>query len=473
MGNWMTETTKKILLLLTTIFMVLGITTACTPPALSGVPTTHLVPIETATHTHAATTIPTRTLALTQTSSPTSAPTSTPTPTPTQTPQAIILVDTVSEVGYNLPLTIQHVSETEATLFFELATPAGGGLLYWSLAEPDHISLVPFSADMARHQVRLEGLIPGADYQAIVGLSTGENLYQSPNFRGKDWGLVNFHTLKEGAPLRIGVIGDSGLGEESTLELAEQMASHDLDFVLHTGDVVYLMNNHPNPFEAYAEKYYEPLAPLLHEMPIYPVVGNHDIEWATLWEGKPFYYYAFPPFITSTYSPSDFNGQNQWYAVASGNLQFLMLDTQTLFGEAGLVEQTTWLEERLADERFEFTIPVFHVPPYSSGPHAAEGLVVEQVWGQLFKADQIPVVFSGHEHFYERLEADGIRYLISGGGCSVLYNMVEKHPQSNVFVKEMHFVLVELFADHIEISVITETGELLDQVNISLNSPSS
>ncbi|MFC1922474.1 metallophosphoesterase family protein [Chloroflexota bacterium] len=469
----MTETTNKILLLLTTIFMVLGITTACTPLTPSSVPATHLLPIETATHAHTSTTIPTRTLAPTQTPSPTSAPTSTPTPTPTQTPQAIILADTVSEVGYNLPLTIQHVNETEATLFFELETPADGGLLYWLAAEPNQISVIPFSVDMARHQVRLEGLIPGAEYQSAVGLSAGENQYVAPNFRGREWGMVNFRTLEEGEPLRIGVIGDSGLGEGSTLALAEQMASQDLDFVLHTGDVVYLMNNHPDPFEAYAEKYYEPLAPLLHEMPIYPVVGNHDIEWATLWEGKPFYYYAFPPFITSTYPPSDFNGQNQWYAVASGKLQFLMLDTQTLFGEAGLVEQTAWLEERLADERFEFTIPVFHVPPYSSGPHAAEGLVVEQVLGQLFKADQIPIVFSGHEHFYERLEADGIRYLISGGGCSVLYNMVEKHPQSNVFVNEMHFVLVELFADRIEISAITEAGELLDQVNIPLNSPGS
>ncbi len=368
----MTVTTKKILLLLTTIFMIQGITTACTPLAPTGLPNTHLVQIETATQAHTVTTVPTRTLAPTQTPSPTSAPTSTPTPKPTQTQQSIILADTLSEVGYNLPLTIQHVSETGATLFFELETPADGGLLYWSSAEPDQISVVPISADVDRHQVRLEGLIPGAQYQAVVGLSVGGNLYQSPNFRGREWGLVNFHTLGGEEPLRIGVIGDSGLGEQSTLALAEQMASQDLDFVLHTGDVVYLMNNHPDPFEAYAEKYYEPLAPLLHEMPIYPVVGNHDIERATLWEGKPFYYYAFPPFITPTYSPSDFNGQNQWYAVAFGPLQFLMLDTQTLFGEAGLAEQTAWLEDRLADERFEFTIPVFHVPPYSSGPHAAE-----------------------------------------------------------------------------------------------------
>ncbi len=80
-------------------------------------------------------------------------------------------------------------------------------------------------------------------------------------------------------------------------------------------------------------------------------------------------------------------------------------------------------------------------------------------------------MFSGHEHFYERLETDGISYLISGGGCSVLYNMVEQHSQSQVFARQMHFVLMEIYTDRIEISAITEAGELLDQVNIPLESP--
>ena len=63
--------------------------------------------------------------------------------------------------------------------------------------------------------------------------------------------------------------------------------------------------------------------------------------------------------------------------------------------------------------------------------------------------------------------------MMSGGVYSVLYNMVEQHPQSQVFFREMHFVLMEIFADGIEISIITEAGELLDQINIPLESPGS
>jgi predicted phosphodiesterase len=471
----MIEKNKKSLLLLAAVFLVLIGTTACLPLAPTVVPTTHLVPEETATHPPIVTTANTVTTVPTATLLPTQAPSPTPTLSPslTQTPPAVIIADTFSEVGYNLPLTIQHVSETEATLFFELETPADGSMLYWPAAHPDQIAVVPFSPDETRHQVRLEGLLPGNQYQAVVGLSAEGDLYQPPNFRGLDWGSVNLNTPGGEEPLRIGVIGDSGLGESSTLALAEQMAAHDLDFVLHTGDVVYLMKDHSDPFEAYAEKYYQPLAPLLHMLPIYTVVGNHDIEPATLWEDQPFYYYAFPPFLTPTFPTSDFNGKNQWYAIAFGRIQFLMLDTQTLFGEDGLAEQTLWLEERLADERFDFTIPVFHVPPFSSGPHSDEGPIVEQLWGHLFKPDQIPVVFSGHEHFYERLEVDGITYVISGGGTSILYNKVEQHSHSQVYARQMHFVLIEIYTGRIEIKAITEAGELLDQFDIPLESPDS
>lgn len=360
------------------------------------------------------------------------------------------------------------MSDTSVSLFFELEIPTEGVFQYWASGDENQAGIIPFSADKIRHQITVDGLIPGTDYQAVVGLSAGDNLYHPPHYRGRDWGLVNFHTLGKEEPLRIGVIGDSGLGEESTHELAEQMASQDLDFVLHTGDVVYFMNQHPDPFEAYAEKYYHPFGPLLHNLPVYPVVGNHDIEPATLWEGRPFYYHAFPAFNTTVFPPSDFNGQNQWYAISVGRFQFLMLDTQTIFGEGGQAEQTAWLEDRLRDERFDFTIPVFHVPPFSSGPHADEGLIVEQIWGHLFRSDQIPVVLSGHEHFYERLEVDDITYLISGGGTSVLYNLVEEHPDSQVFARRMHFVLMEVYTDLISISTIGGGGELLDQFDIPL-----
>lgn len=439
-------------------------TTACTSPTITAAPTTLPEEIE-GTYPppeRAKTPSPSLAPALTHT------PTSTPSTTLTQTPEPIRIGETLSEVAYNLPLTIRHLTETSATMFFELDTPSEGILLYWPSGEEDQQSLIPFSTTETRHLLTLKGLAPGTEYQAVVGISAGPDLYRQPHFMEGEWGTVKFHTASDKLPLRVGVIGDSGLGEQSTLELTEQMAAHDLDFVLHTGDVVYLMGSHPTPFEAYGLKYYATFAPLLHEMPVYPVVGNHELDRETLWQGTPFYYYAFPPFSVPGFEASDYYGRSQWYAVAYGQVQFLLLDTQTFFGEDGRIEQDAWLEERLADDRFDYTIPVFHVPPYSSGPHASEGPVVRQSWVPLFAGANVPVVFSGHDHFYERLSAEDITYIVSGGGSSTLYNIEERRPESQIFSRRMHFVLMEIYEDRIELSAIAPDGEIFDRVTIPL-----
>jgi hypothetical protein len=95
--------------------------------------------------------------------------------------------------------------------------------------------------------------------------------------------------------------------------------------------------------------------------------------------------------------------------------------------------------------------------------------VVRYSWGALFTEANVPVVFSGHDHFYERLHAEGITYIVSGGGCSVLYDRVELLPESQVFARWMHFVLMEVYEDRIELQAIALDGEILDQVTILLS----
>lgn len=445
----MSKSIKK-LLSWSTIALVLFISVACTSSQPTATPTTLAEQV--------------------RMSSPTPAPSRTHTPTSTPLPEPTAVGEPLSSVGYHLPLTIRHVTQTSATLFFELDTPSEGVLLYWSPGEEDRQSPIPFSTAETRHQITLEGLAPGTAYQAVVKLAVGSDLYRQPHFMDREWGVVDFHTASDQWPLRVGVVGDSGLGEKVTLELAERMAACDLDFVLHTGDVVYLMGRHPTPFHAYAKKYYAPLAPLLRQVPVYPVVANHDWDREAIWQGAPFYYHAFPPFAVPGFVASDQEGQNRWYAVAYGRFQFLLLDTQALFGADGRAEQDAWLKERLTDERFDYTIPVFHVPPYSNGPHVSEGPVVRQAWEPLFEEANVPVVFSGHDHFYERLSVGDITYIVSGGGCTYLYNFDEPLPEIQSSAKQMHFVLMEIYADRIELEAIARDGESLDQVSIPLKS---
>jgi predicted phosphodiesterase len=387
-------------------------------------------------------------------------PTLTPSPTP------IALGGLSTTISYTLPLTVRHVTDTSATLFFELSAPSEGVLLY-EPAEGSQRAVTLNPSDVTQ-QIVLEGLMPGTAYRARVGLGGG-GTFKEPGFREQAWGPVSFHTQSATEPLRIGVIGDSGFGQQVTYDLATQMAALDLDFVLHTGDVVYSIEQNTNPYEAYALKYYLPFAPLLQTMPVYTVVGNHDVEQEAMYQGTPFIYHAFPSFVDARFSAPNTGGLNQWYAMAYGNIQFLMLDTQTFFNEPGRAEQTAWLSERLADARFAYSIPVFHVPPFSSGLHPHDGAALRTEWLPLFEASRVPLALSGHDHNYERLTAGGTTYIISGGGTTVIYDQSITLPESMFFIKKTHFVLLEIYSDRIDLQAVALGGEVLDQTTIPLS----
>jgi predicted phosphodiesterase len=436
-----------------TLALAVGLA-ACASPAVTPTPVLPIVESSTLPPSEAPNTTP----------SPALTSTATQQPTVTPFPEAV----PSTEITYAIPPTAQHVTETGATIFFELSAPAAGQLLYRAQTDPADGGAVPLDPENTRQIITLEGLTPGQRYDYVIRLGADGAPLGEPTFDGSLWGPTSFHTPPYKEPLRFGVIGDSGFGEEVTFRLGELMAASDLDFVIHVGDVVYRIAENASPFEAYALKYYTPFAPVLREMPIYPVVGNHDVEAAAFWGETPFYYYVFPPFPDSAFAPSDYDGRRQWVAFAVADIQFVLLDTQTFFGEAGGVEQDAWLADRLADERFRLTIPVCHVPVYSSGPHAGDAAVVRANWAGLFEAAHAPLVLSGHDHDYERLSVNGVTYIVSGGGSTALYTLDSPHPGSQFFATLSHFVLVEVYPSVILLSAIGADGVLIDQANIPL-----
>ena len=374
------------------------------------------------------------------------------------------------EGAFLLPLTIRHLTEERAVLFFELQEPAGGYLLYQQIQpEVGNTRAIPLASGETRHLLTLEGLTPGSEYLALVGLVEAGGGLRQPLFQGEGWGEVRIRTLSGEGPLRVGVFGDASFGDPATGALVQEMAGRALDFVIHTGDVVAEIHENSGPPEAYALKYYQTLSALLHRMPVYTVIGNHDYDAAARWQDSVFYYYAFPPFPDPLFGDPPQPGKNQYYAFAAGGVQFLMLDTQVIFGQEGRQAQQDWLAERLADPRFRASIPVFHVPPFFSGSvHPGDQLPVRQSWHPLFVSAAAPLALSGHSHHYERLSVDGITYIVTGGGSSILYAPGEMQAQSQLFARRTHFVLLEIHPDRIELSAIDREGELFDQVAVPL-----
>ena len=407
------------------------------------------------------------------------APSGKPSIHPTQTPQTATAVPQlidfdealrVGEVAYVFPLTIRHVTEARAVLFFELASPTDGLLFYEVVSnENGETFSVPISSEETRHLVNIEGLTAGTTYRVRIVLEGKDGIYEQPAFNGESWGDVEFRTMSENAQLRFGVFGDASFGDQATADLVKEMTQHDLDFVIHTGDVVVEIAENPSPQEAYALKFFQTLSPLLHKMPVYTVIGNHDHDPAARWEDSFYYYYAFPPFQDSKINNSLVPGGNQFYAFAQQDVQFLMLDSQVWFRETDRDAQNDFIRERLADTRFRFTIPVFHVPPFFSGSaHPEDQLPIRQHWHPIFEEAGAPLVFSGHSHHYERLEADGITYIVSGGGSAVLYAAGDFLEESQVYGRRTHFVLLDIYPDRIDLQAIDRFGDVFDSLSLSM-----
>jgi len=391
---------------------------------------------------------------------------------PQPSPPAVDYFDSeypAGSINFAIPLTLRHVGADRAVLFFELDEPSEGRLVYKSQTldsyEGGEIQLDP---EETRHLIELEGLTPGADYAAKVLLGNEEDGFSEPLFLDESWGVVEFGTITAGEPLRVGVIGDASFGDQATEQLVELMADYNLDFVLNTGDVVYEADS-ADLYASYSEKFFQPFKPLLKNGPVYTVMGNHDYDRAVMWQEAPFYDHAFPPFEDPAFGyPAERRG-NQFYGLAFGDLQFLMLDSQAIFGAGGREVQDAWMKDRLADPRYRYTIPVFHVSPYSSSiVHPDDGDPVRLSWNYLFEAARVPLVFSGHFHHYERLSANGITYIVSGGGSSTLYAQGGPLQESHLYVPRTHFVLLEIYPDRIELGAIAKEGDTFDRATIML-----
>ena len=397
-------------------------------------------------------------------------PTATSTPTPG--PGTFFDNDQFSEAGYLLPLTVQYISDDEAILYFELEIPAPGYVLYRQESVPiSDASFIPLDSGESVHLLTLDGLEPDSVYQLDIGLEGENGVLYPPAFRGEAWDTISTHTLPENPErLRIASIGDAGFGEEITHQLISMIADEELDFVFYTGDVVTNMwEEAGDPFLSYWLKYYQNFRPVLEKMTIYPVPGNHEYDYAARWQDLPFYFHAFPAHPGIAPGQQGFDGNRHWYALELGDIQFLMLDSETIYGAPGREEMQAWLEERLKDDRFSVTIPVHHIPPFTSGIYTEEGIPFQQLWHPLYVEAGVPLVLSGHDHNYQRLLVDGITYMVSGGGSSITYAIDELLPQNQFARRISHYLILEVRPDALELWATSYKGEQIDHVIIPLD----
>ena len=123
-----------------------------------------------------------------------------------------------------------------------------------------------------------------------------------------------------------------------------------------------------------------------------------------------------------------------------------------------------WLNHELDQSDSEWKIALLHHPLYTSGRY---GLVARGIRFGLESAllsGGVDVVFSGHEHIYERSELQkGILYFISGGAGSLRAGDAKPSPQiAKSFDTDYHFMLIEITNEGLFFQAIDRKGNTVD-----------
>ena len=248
-------------------------------------------------------------------------------------------------------------------------------------------------------------------------------------------------------PVRFAVIGDMGTGSRRQLETARRMwtehARFPFTFVLTVGDNLYGRED-PSDIE---RKFIVPYKPIIDAgIPFFASLGNHDERTQTL----------YPLF--------NMNGK-PYYTFTRGPAQFFALDS-TLMTQV----QLRWLEEELKRSTVDWKIAYFHHPIYSSGLRHGPTLVLRSALEPILATFGVQVVFTGHEHFYERLNPRyGVQPFITGSGGQLRRDgirdasieMAAGYDQDNVFL------LAEIAGDTLRFEAVSRLGAVVDSGTIA------
>ena len=238
--------------------------------------------------------------------------------------------------------------------------------------------------------------------------------------------------------VKFAAIGDNGTGSSEQTQVGAQMvksrASFPFDFVIMLGDNMYGSTD-------FVKKFEQPYAALLTAgVKFQASLGNHD------------------DLTQINYGNFNMNGQ-RYYSFVRGNARFLALDSTNMDDK-----QLAWVDASLRDAREEWKICYFHHPLYSNADRHGSQVDLRVRLEPILVKHHVDVVFSGHDHVYERLKPQkGITYFVSGAGGQLRRgNMSPTDQTAAYFDQDRSFMLIEIAGSELHFRSVSRTGSVVD-----------
>ena len=254
--------------------------------------------------------------------------------------------------------------------------------------------------------------------------------------------------------LKFAILGDFGTGGREQYQVGEQMARlHQrfaFELVLTVGDNLY-GSERPQDFRKKFEIPYK--AVLDAGVKFYASLGNHDDSRT---QG------AYPAF----------NMRGKRYYSVKGpeqSVRFFALDSTY-----PSPDQIKWISEALKESGEDWKIAFCHHPPYSSGSRHGSDLPLRKAVEPIFVQHNVSVVFTGHDHFYERIKPQqDVVYFVAGSGGKLAKGDIDRRSPltAKAFDTDFAFMAAEIFGDGMTFNAISRAGIVVDSGVITRRRP--
>jgi 3',5'-cyclic AMP phosphodiesterase CpdA len=250
----------------------------------------------------------------------------------------------------------------------------------------------------------------------------------------------------------VAAVGDFGTGGDMQRAVAGQMCGARktlrFDRVVTTGDNVYDSGD-PDDF---ALKFFEPFECLFDAgVQFRAVLGNHDVQTAG---------------GAAEISEPRFGLLGRYYSWKQGELQFVMLDSNTLDSA-----QMTWARRTLKrSSGASWTVVVLHHPVHSGGAGHGSTPGLDAKLAPMFETNGVDLVLQGHDHVYSRGRTGGVTYVVTGGGGAALYGCADPLPRPvKMCASEHHFVELRASRARLVLTAVTPDGGMIERIRVRRN----
>jgi 3',5'-cyclic AMP phosphodiesterase CpdA len=254
-------------------------------------------------------------------------------------------------------------------------------------------------------------------------------------------------------PIKFLAYGDNRTDESAHAAVVRAMMARTSDFIVHTGDFV-----EHGGMPGLWQRWFDIEAPLVSSRCVFATIGNHELA-----DKEAIYFLRYFGATTPTGDPLAapiLHRTFRW-----GYLRFFVLG-----GFGDLATEKKWLDDELDKSDHEpgiaFRIAVTHHGPWSSGPHGRNRNLHDAGIVSSLRKHRVDLILSGHDHIYERGDADGLPYVVTGGAGAPPYEEKERIKYSRAFDSARNFVEVTASPAALQLKAFRIDGTTIEQCGL-------